>query len=174
MDWDGDGDIDLVAGSRRGLVFLIENTGSRKEPRFAVPTQLLAGDAPLKTPRGDAGPHAADWDGDGDLDLLVGDASGRVTLHRNAGTRKAPRLEAGVELLPPQGARFAEERCRGAELCAMRAKPWVVDWNGDGLPDLLVGDFHDHRSAALTGNEHMHGWVWLYLRRKGTEAPSNR
>ncbi len=169
MDGDGDGDFDLLAGSRRGLVLLIENAGTAKAPRFAEPRPLTAGESPVKAPAGDAGPHAADWDGDGDLDLLVGDDAGRVTLFRNAGTRKAPRLEAGAELLAPQGGRFVEERCRGAELCAMRAKPWVADWNGDGLPDLLVGDFHDHRTAAQTGNEHMHGWVWLYLRTKPGE-----
>jgi hypothetical protein len=174
VDWDGDGDIDLLAGSRKGLVFLLENAGTPRAPRFAEPAPLRAGDAPLQAPRGDAGPHAADWDGDGDLDLLVGDEAGRVTLFRNAGTRKGPRLEVGVELLPPQGSRFVEERCRGAELCAMRAKPWVVDWNGDGLSDLLVGDFHDHRTEARTGNEHLQGWVWLYPRRKRPADPSDR
>lgn len=174
VDWDGDGDLDLLAGSRRGLAFLVPNVGSPKEPRFGEPAPLRAGDLTLKTPRGDAGPHAADWDGDGDLDLLVGDDSGRVTLYRNAGDRKAPRLEPGVELLPPKGGRHVEERCRVSEECAMRAKPWVADWNGDGLPDLLVGDFHDHRTPTLTGNEHMHGWVWVYLRRRAPEAPVRR
>jgi len=173
VDWDGDGDIDLLAGSRKGPVFWIENTGTPKEPKFAEPKPLVAAPPPQDR-RGDAGPHAADWDGDGDLDLLVGDASGRVTLYANAGTRKAPRLEAGVDLLPPRGGRFVEKGCRDAELCAIRAKPWVADWNGDGLPDLLVGDFHDHRTAANQGNDQMHGWVWIYLRKKPPAEPEKR
>jgi hypothetical protein len=154
-DWDGDGKLDLVLGARHGEVLLARNEGSG----FAVPVLLV------KAPAGDAGPHAADWDGDGDLDLLVGDDRGRVTLYRNSGTRTAPKLSAGETLVPDRGGRFVEERCRKSEECAMRAKPWVVDWNGDGRPDLLVGDFHDHREPGRNGNEHMHGWIWLYARR---------
>ena len=164
-DWDGDGDTDLLLGSRRGFVHLVENAGTPKAPKFAGSRALAAGEAPLKTPSGDAGPHAADWDGDGDLDLLVGDDAGRVLLFRNAGTAKAPRLEAGTEILPAKGGRSTEVRCRDDETCAIRAKPWVADWDGDGLLDLLVGDFHDHRTPEAMGNEGMHGWVWLYGRK---------
>lgn len=160
-DWDGDGLTDLVLGARHGEVFLARNDGKG----FREPVQIEADGKPLKAPAGDAGPHAADWDGDGDLDLLVGDAKGRVTLYRNAGKRDAPRLAAGETLLPDRGDRFVEERCKTSELCAIRAKPWVVDWNDDGRADLLVGDFHDHRSPAKNGNDEMHGWVWLYLRK---------
>jgi len=161
VDWDGDGRTDLLLGARHGEVFLARNDGKG----FAEPVQLEAGGKPLKAPSADAGPHAADWDGDGDLDLLVGDDKGRVTLYRNEGTRTEPKLAAGETLIPERGGRFVQERCKLSEECAMRAKPWVVDWNGDGKPDLLVGDFHDHRTADRTGNEHMHGWVWLYLRK---------
>lgn len=163
-DWDGDGKIDLILGARHGEVLLARNEGKG----FAAPAQLEADGKPLKAPAADAGPHAADWDGDGDLDLLVGDDKGRVTLYRNAGTRTAPKLAAGETLVPERGGRFVEERCKTSDECAMRAKPWVTDWNGDGRPDLLVGDFHDHRTAGRDGNEHMHGWVWLHLRRPGS------
>ena len=40
-----------------------------------------------------------------------------------------------------------------------RVKVCVTDWNGDGRPDLLVGDF------ASGGNRQYHGWVWVYLRK---------
>jgi len=163
-DWDGDGRTDFVVGARHGEVFLVRNQGKG----FAAPVQLEAGGKPLKAPAGDAGPHAADWDGDGDLDLLVGDDRGRVTIYRNEGTRAAPKLAQGETLVPDRGGRFVEERCKLSEECAMRAKPWVVDWNGDGRPDLLVGDFHDHRTPEANGNEHMHGWVWLYVREAGS------
>jgi hypothetical protein len=100
VNWDGDGDVDLIAGARRGDVAGIENRGSREAARLAEPVVLGAGGTPLKAPRGDAGSHAADWNGDGDLDLLVGDESGRVMFSRNAGTRTAPRLERGSEPIP--------------------------------------------------------------------------
>jgi hypothetical protein len=168
VDWDGDGDLDLLLGARNGNVELAANTGDAKKAAFAAPALLASGVTEARPQPRDAGPHAADWDGDGDLDLLVGYAAGDVTLFRNAGTRKAPKLEAATELLPPRGGRIVEERCRTAEMCAARAKPWVVDWNRDGRPDLLVGDFHDHRGgfAGDMGNEQMHGWVWLYIRRE--------
>ena len=47
---------------------------------------------PIKV-AGDAAPVAADWDGDGVLDLLVGAEDGSVVWYRNAGTPRAPKLE---------------------------------------------------------------------------------
>ena len=73
--------------------------------------------------------HAFDWDGDGDLDLLVGDIRGNVYLIPNEGTAKAwsfgkeRQLEAGRKMLHVSG----------------DAGPFVADWDGDGKPDLLVG-----------------------------------
>lgn len=153
-------DLGLVSGGYAGRIYLWPRAGKGFGPREDLVT--LKGEA-FRDPH--VACHAIDWDADGDLDLLVGDASGRVTLYRNEGTRKAPKLAAGETLLPERGGRFVDERCKTAELCAMRAKPWVTDWNGDGRPDLLVGDFHDHRAPGRNGNDQMHGWVWLYLRK---------
>lgn len=88
IDWDGDGDYDLVSGSARGGVFLWSNEGSQTEPSFGAQTTLLApvqrtsdlqlGDAHLTGPQSDTRVWVADVDRDGKLDLLVGDT---VTLH---------------------------------------------------------------------------------------------
>jgi hypothetical protein len=72
---------------------------------------------------------AADWDRTGKLDLLVGAADGSVLIYRNAGSRTEPKLSAPQVLVP------AGKAPRGG-----KAKICVVDWNGDGWPDLLVGD----------------------------------
>ncbi|MCL4178228.1 MAG: VCBS repeat-containing protein [Verrucomicrobia bacterium] len=72
----------------------------------------------------------SDWDHDGDLDLIIGNGEGAVYWAVNEGTRAKPvwgqprRLKAGGQFLVADG---------GA------AAPCVADWDGDGLPDLLLG-----------------------------------
>lgn len=137
-DWDGDGDYDLIVGDIRGNVFLIPNEGTATAYAFGKEIQLKAGGASLKV-GGRAGPCAADWDGDGDLDLLVGAEDGSVLLFRNVGTSTVPELSPAVRLVAPgekpSGAQAPADVRRGG-----RSKICVADWNGDGRMDLLVGD----------------------------------
>ena len=139
VDWDGDGDYDLIVGDIRGNVHLIPNEGTAKSYAFGKDRQLEAAGQPLRV-SSRAGPHPADWDGDGDLDLLVGAADGSVSLFRNTGSAKSPKLAAAVEIVAPgevgYGADAPKEARRGN-----RSKVFTADWNGDGRLDLLVGDF---------------------------------
>jgi FG-GAP-like repeat len=73
--------------------------------------------------------HAVDWNGDGTIDLLVGEIGGAVYLVPNEGTPqkwsfgKERRLKAGGKDLHVDG----------------DAGPFACDWDGDGKLDLLVG-----------------------------------
>jgi hypothetical protein len=138
VDWDGDGDLDLVVGEIDGRVWLVPNEGTAKAWSFGKEVRLEAGGSPIHVD-GDAGPFVADWDGDGRPDLLVGAGNGSVTLFRNVGKGKAFELAAGETLLPPGSATYGagapREPTRGC-----RSKVCAADWNGDGRLDLLVGD----------------------------------
>jgi FG-GAP-like repeat len=163
VDWDGDGDLDLLVGDIQGDVRLIPNEGTAKAYAFGKARALRLDGPPSRAEgnplkqlgrlvagrvyfensvhvEGDAGPYAADWDGDGDLDLLVGAGDGSVSLFRNVGSAKSPKLTRAETLVPPGetafGGNVPKQPRRG-----IRSKVCAADWNGDGRLDLLVGDF---------------------------------
>jgi len=142
-DWDGDGDYDLIVGNINGDVYLVPNEGTAESYAFGKEKKLMAGGQPVHVTER-AGPCVADWDGDGDLDLLVGSDDGSVWLYSNTGSAKAPELAAGVRLLPSSRRSNPREYSKEAQR-GSRSKICVADWNGDGRPDLLVGDFAQQR-----------------------------
>jgi len=140
VDWDGDGDYDLIIGDIRGNLHLVPNEGTPQAYAFGNDRQLQAGGKPLQISGGRVGPSVADWDGDGDLDLLVGAGDGSVSLFRNQGSATEPLLAEAEELVPPVVRTLGSEAPKDARRGG-RAKICVADWNGDGKLDLLVGDY---------------------------------
>ena len=139
-DWEGDGDLDLLVGDIQGNVFLVPNEGTSDKPSFGKGEPLSAGDKPIRV-GGDSGPVVADWDGDGRADLVVGAGDGSVVWFRNTAEEGQPVLAEGRSLVAPTKTRVAREGEETSPACGSRTKVCVTDYNGDGLLDLLVGDF---------------------------------
>jgi hypothetical protein len=144
VDWRGTGRLDLLVGTMRGDLYWIANDGTNAKPAYGAPRKLEAGGQPIQGPHhGDAQPVAADWDGDGLLDLIVAWGDGSVVWYRNIGSRTEPKLAKGVTLIPAAPWPNDDPNAPPSRNVrpGVRAKVCVVDWNGDGRLDLLVGDF---------------------------------
>src|SRR5690606_21579302 len=121
-DLDADGDLDLLLGTWRDALLHYRNDGTASAPRF-----VLADSALVQLTRGShAAPTLGDLDGDGDLDLLVGEASGAVNHYRNEGSPSAPRFVLVTD---------EWEALKGTR----RTAPRLVDLDGDGDLDVVVG-----------------------------------
>lgn len=132
VDFDGDGDLDLICGEFIDSFTWFQNIGSRTVPNYAAGQRLVHDGRPLTTHLCMITPVAVDWDGDGDSDLICGDEDGRVAFIENTGQQ-----DNGVPVfLPP---RYFQQEAADVKFGAL-ATPWSFDWDGDGDEDLICGD----------------------------------
>ncbi len=134
-DWNGDGRKDLMVGYQTaGKIALYLNAGTDASPVFTNYANLQAGGVDIVHPSSGCGapaPFVCDYDGDGRRDLLVGEGNnGYVYFYRNTNTDAAPILAPGVRLMVGSTPLTV----------TYRATPYLYDWDGDGLDDLLCGN----------------------------------
>ena len=141
VDWDSDGDLDLIVGNFGGTFRLFRGEGLGK---FQPASELIMiGNDVLRINGHHSDPFVIDWDKDGDLDLLSGSTNGGVQWAENAaGERKTPELKSFVTLIEPGPQNGQGELLTESDLIAptRSTRIWVDDVNEDGKLDILVGD----------------------------------
>jgi hypothetical protein len=95
VDVDGDGKPDLLAGSRDGGVFYYHNDGPTGNPTFTLVTSSFGGISPMQ----EVAATCADIDGDGDMDMFVGNYRGGMEFYRNQRLSNAVTPPNGLPLV---------------------------------------------------------------------------
>lgn len=159
VDWDGDGDEDLVCGNSAGELGLIRNVSGGSKPRWDAPMlfesegkpiRVLAGlngsiQGPAEEKWGYTVPVVADWDGDGYQDIIINSIWGKIMWYRNPGKSGTLQLEAprpvNVDWDPMPRVKWNWwEPENGTLVTQWRTTPVVYDWNADGLMDMIILD----------------------------------
>ena len=160
IDWDNDGDEDLICGNTAGYIGFIENLSGGENPKWAEPIYLKADDeviriqagyngsiqGPCETKWGYTTLSVGDWDNDGLPDIIINSIWGKIIWFKNIGTKTNPKLtEAqpikvewnGKNLKPFWNWWKPEDNNLVTQ---WRTTPIIIDWNKDGLSDLIMLD----------------------------------
>lgn len=160
VDWDDDGDEDLICGNTAGYIGFIENLDGANPPRWAEPVYLEVDKKPIRIMAGKNGSiqgpceakwgyttlSVGDWDADGLKDIVVNSIVGTVIWYKNIGEKEKPRLAPAqnIEVLwngnPPKPAWNWRNPQSTELLTQWRTTPVIKDIDQDGTNDLVVLD----------------------------------
>jgi hypothetical protein len=164
VDWNGNGLLDLIVGDMVGLFDWFPNRGTKQQPRLEHPMRLHVGDEPLFGPWR-VQPGAGDFTGDGLPDIVTMDLDLDLSLYRRVGPDDMADLSPGVKLLYENGETIKTHGVytEGGGDGRGRTKIQVLDWDGNGKLDLLVG-------VGPQGGSAFHSSFVLLMRNVGDNA----
>ena len=159
FDWDNDGDEDLICGNTAGFIGFIENMGGNP-PKWNRPVRLKADGKTIRFMAGKNGSiqgpcerkwgyttlSVADWNHDELPDLIVNSIWGKIEWYQNIGTKAEPKLRSAQFVQvdwknePPRPAWTFWKPAPNMLATQWRTTPLVIDWNRDGLNDLISLD----------------------------------
>lgn len=125
VDWDEDGEMDMLAGNQTGNVRLYLNDGGDSVPVFSSFSNIASGGTAILLYRNC--PQVYDMNMDGKKDLLCGANDYSIYYYENTGTNASPVFSGSEAIINTgyYGARF-----------------WIDDWNEDGLPDVIASNYN--------------------------------
>ena len=131
-DLDGDGDLDVLSGTAYGTFVYFENTAGAGDPpaftRDASTAPFGLTDVGFRSV-----PSVADFDGDGDPDVLTGRSDGDFVYFENtAGAGNTPAFTPNLSATP-----FG---LTSVGTYGSRSTPNVADLDGDGDLDVIAGN----------------------------------
>lgn len=161
VDWDGDGDLDLVSGSSAGGVYWAENKAGKGklpelqpfktliEPGRRTESGELLAESDLSGPSHATRIWVADVNGDGKLDLLVGDDVTLVAAAKGVSKEEFKKKYAKWK----EDFKAVSEELRKA--------------GSDGKAQAQAREEYQRvcQSRSKFMDEEMTGFVWLYLRK---------
>ncbi|WP_432799419.1 FG-GAP repeat domain-containing protein [Poriferisphaera sp. WC338] len=132
VDIDRDGDLDLLTGDFLDRLMIFENIGDRRHPKLAAPIDVQTTQGAFRADRQVVTPVVTDWDGDGDIDILLRCEGAWATLLENSSGEGT-----GMPVfLPERVIRCENDRLNVGELPVVD----MHDWDGDGDEDLIFGN----------------------------------
>ena len=160
-DVDGDGDRDLVVGLEDGTLKYYQRNATDAPVLFTEQTDTdnPFNDFDVGTK---AAPTLADIDGDGDQDLIVGESTGTLKyfLNESVGSTISFTAKTAASENPFNGFDAGNE-----------STPTLADVDGDGDPDLIVGENLGTLKYFL--NDSTSGTISFTAKTSATENPFN-